>query len=115
MSLLLLNFIAQGLIEHSTNSLRKLEVVVSQHVCKRKDKLTIVTHDLAEVDLVLGISHDLDDWSKDEAKDSINHGYVRQLCRIAAQKAPAFVIIVLASIGDVRQLISIGLKREVVD
>ena len=87
---------------------------MSENVGQGQDELAIITDKLIEVDLVF-IGHDLDDWSEDQTEDGIYHGYIRQLGRVATQEAPTLIIVVLASVGDVRQLVCVSLHGKVVD
>ena len=86
---------------------------MSEDVGQGQDELTIITDKLIEVDLVF-IGHDLDDWSEDKAEDGIYHGYIRQLGGVTTQEAPTLIIVVLASVGDVRKLVCVSLHGKVV-
>ena len=112
--LLLLHFIAQRFIEHVSDSLGNFQVVMRQHVSQFDNLLPIVADKLFEVSFVL-VCHHLDNWSEYKTEYGGDHGHVGKFGGVAAEESTAFVIEVLASVGDVRKLIRVCLHSEVVD
>jgi hypothetical protein len=87
---------------------------MSQNVSQRQDQFTIVAHNLGKVHFVI-IGHYLDNRSKDETKDDVDHGHVWQLGPISAQESASLVVVLLAGVGDMGQILRIRLHGEVTD
>lgn len=110
----LLIIITEGLVHHLPDLLSQLKILVSQDVGELDDGLSIVTHELAEV-LLPSISSHSHLGCEKEAEESIHHGDSRESCTVPANEPSTLVVVVLASIGDMRKHPLLQLVGESID
>lgn len=72
MSLFDIVLVAKSLIQHGSDLLDRLEIVVGQHVGEIDNQLSAITDNFAKK-LLLVISQDLNHRCKDQTEKGINH------------------------------------------
>jgi len=113
-SLLDVIFVTESFVQHISDLLNKLKIVVGKNMRQLDHSFSTIADDLVEHFLFL-VGHNLHHGSKYKTEEHVNHGNSWQSSSGPTEEAASFVVIVFASKGDLVDVEGIKFISEVVD